>query len=133
MSNPAPQVTRRNFVLPLLLGALALVLVLGGIFVFSGTPAKVISNSQTAVVEQTAAAIARDAEGMADSSPSASGVVANANGFVRAAAQESSGASSVTAAGSSWTVTGTPPAAVSVCLHIAAGTNAAYSVKAGAC
>lgn len=99
-----------------------------------------ISNSKTAVVSESAAAIARDAEGMADTT-SSNGVVPDANASIVAAASEAgygtvvsaglSSVSSVTA--TTWDFQGANGATVCLNLPDTGFANPTFKVTSSAC
>lgn len=88
-----------------------------------------VSNTKTAVARESAAAIARDAQGMASTATSANGVTPDANLYVPSAASEAG--ASVTSAAAGWTVEGSSGG--QACLALPTSINAAFSITTGAC
>lgn len=85
-----------------------------------------------AITAESAAAVARNAEDIADSSPTASGQFAPPGTYVKTAAGEGSGLS-VHGAANAWSLT-SPQWHVTVCLRFGAGAvNPSFRVTAGAC
>ena len=89
-----------------------------------------ITNSKTAVAKESAAAIGRNAEAIADTNTSSSGATPDANSYVASAASEAGLTATSTTGG--WTVVGSSGS--SVCLSIPASTvNGVFAVTAAAC
>ena len=91
-----------------------------------------ISNSKTAVAKESAAAIARDAQGMSDSS-STNGVFADPNSFIPNAVSETTGVTSYASnTAGNWSFEGSSGGYA--CLSLpSTPNNAPFTVTGGAC